>query len=229
MPTPHADACGTRRTGLQNRMSRYPIPAAGPDRPWQTELVIRRSRFITHCAHTPGPEAARAFIESIRREHPSATHNCWAFVGGAPGHSGQVGFSDDGEPHGTAGRPMLQVLLHCGIGEICMVVTRYFGGVKLGTGGLVRAYQDSVRENLQTLPQAERVPSLAVDVSLAYTHVDRVRRLLPDFEAVILAEDYAADARLRLRLPEALWPPFAEAVAARTDGRAVCRIIGDEA
>ena len=101
-------------------MNRYPIPAAGAEQPWRTELVIRRSRFITHCAHTPGPEAARAFIESIRREHASATHNCWAFVGGAPGHSGQVGFSDDGEPHGTAGRPMLQVLLHCGIGEICM-------------------------------------------------------------------------------------------------------------
>ena len=90
-------------------------------------------------------EAARAFVEQIRTKHADATHNCWAFVTGAPGHSGQVGFSDDGEPHGTAGRPMLQVLLHCGVGEITMVVTRWFGGVKLGTGGLVRAYQDSVR------------------------------------------------------------------------------------
>lgn len=220
----NADACGTRPTGLQSRMNRYPIPAAGAEQPWRTELVIRRSRFITHCAHTPGPEAARAFIESIRREHASATHNCWAFVGGAPGHSGQVGFSDDGEPHGTAGRPMLQVLLHCGIGEICMVVTRYFGGVKLGTGGLVRAYQDSVRENLQNLPQAERVPSLVLTVSLAYAHVDKVRRLLPEFEAAVLAEDYGAEANLRLRLPEARQALFVEAVAARTDGRAVCRI-----
>ncbi len=220
----NADACGTRPTGLQSRMNRYPIPAASAEQPWRTELVIRRSRFITHCAHTPGPDAARAFIESIRREHASATHNCWAFVGGAPGHSGQVGFSDDGEPHGTAGRPMLQVLLHCGIGEICMVVTRYFGGVKLGTGGLVRAYQDSVRENLQNLPQAERVPSLVLTVSLAYAHVDKVRRLLPEFEAVVLAEDYGAEASLRLRLPEALQASFVDAVAARTDGRAVFRI-----
>ena len=228
-PFVNAGACDTRPTGLQGPMSRYPIPAAPPDQPWRTELVIRRSRFITHCAHTPGPEAARAFMESIRREHAAATHNCWAFVGGAPGHSGQVGFSDDGEPHGTAGRPMLQVLLHCGIGEICMVVTRYFGGVKLGTGGLVRAYQDSVRENLLTLPQAERVPSLLLDVTLAYAHVDRVRRLLPEFEAVVLAEEYGAEANLRLRLPEARQAPFVEAVAARTDGRAVCRIIEDEA
>ncbi len=110
-----------------------------------------------------------------------------------------------------------------------MVVTRYFGGVKLGTGGLVRAYQDSVRENLQNLPQAERVPSLVLTVSLAYAHVDKVRRLLPEFEAVVLAEDYGAEACLRLRLPEALQIPFVDAVAARTDGRAVCRIIEDEA
>ena len=209
-------------------MTRYPIPAASPDHPYRTELVIRRSRFITHCAHAPGPDAARSFIERIRREHASATHNCWAFVGGAPGHSGQVGFSDDGEPHGTAGRPMLHVLLHCGIGEICMVVTRYFGGVKLGTGGLVRAYQDAVRENLQTLPQAEQVPSLVATVSLAYAHLDRVRRLLPAYEAATLAEDFGTDARLRLRLPEALWPAFAEAVAARTDGRAVCHVLDGE-
>ena len=139
-------------------MSRFPIPAADAAAPFQTEIIIRRSRFLTHCAHTPGMEAARAFVEQIRTKHADATHNCWAFVAGAPGHSGQVGFSDDGEPHGTAGRPMLQVLLHCGVGEITMVVTRWFGGVKLGTGGLVRAYQDSVRENLATLPLAEKVP-----------------------------------------------------------------------
>ena len=92
-------------------MSRFPIPAADAAAPFQTEIIIRRSRFLTHCAHTPGMEAARAFVEQIRTKHADATHNCWAFVAGAPGHSGQVGFSDDGEPHGTAGRPMLQVSL----------------------------------------------------------------------------------------------------------------------
>ena len=113
-------------------MTRYPIPAAGPDRPHRTELLIRRSRFLAQCAHTPGPEAARAFVESIRRANADATHNCWAYAAGAPGQTARIGSSDDGEPHGTAGRPMLQVLLHCGIGEICVVVTRWFGGVKLG-------------------------------------------------------------------------------------------------
>ncbi|WP_443825924.1 YigZ family protein, partial [Desulfovibrio sp.] len=169
-------------------MSRFPIPAADAAAPFQTEIIIRRSRFLTHCAHTPGMEAARAFVEQIRTKHADATHNCWAFVAGAPGHSGQVGFSDDGEPHGTAGRPMLQVLLHCGVGEITMVVTRWFGGVKLGTGGLVRAYQDSVRENLATLPLAEKVPTVELDVQLDYAHLDRLHRLLPTFEARVCAE-----------------------------------------
>ena len=159
-------------------MSRFPIPAADAAAPFQTEIIIRRSRFLTHCAHTPGMEAARAFVEQIRTKHADATHNCWAFVAGAPGHSGQVGFSDDGEPHGTAGRPMLQVLLHCGVGEITMVVTRWFGGVKLGTGGLVRAYTAAASGALQS---AELVSMrLVVDckVRLSYAQFEQAQRII---------------------------------------------------
>lgn len=203
-------------------MDRHPIPAAAADAPHCSELIIRRSRFIARVAHTPGTEAARAFVERIRRENASATHNCWAFVAGPPGDTGRVGFSDDGEPHGTAGRPMLQILLHSGVGEICAVVTRFFGGVKLGTGGLVRAYQDSVRENLADLPLAERVPSVTLDVTLDYAVLDDIRRLLPGLEAVVLAEDYAAAAVLRLRLPEARRAEFEAILAGRAGGRAAC-------
>ena len=159
-------------------MSRFPIPAADAAAPFQTEIIIRRSRFLTHCAHTPGMEAARAFVEQIRTKHADATHNCWAFVAGAPGHSGQVGFSDDGEPHGTAGRPMLQVLLHCGVGEITMVVTRWFGGVKLGTGGLVRAYTAAAGGALQN---AELVSMrLVVDCRLRvpYAQFEQAQRII---------------------------------------------------
>ena len=99
-------------------MSRYAVPAATPDQPHCTEMIIRRSRFLALCAHTPGPVAARAFVEEIRRRHADATHNCWAYAAGAPGHTAQIGSSDDGEPHGTAGRPMLQVMLHSGVGGI---------------------------------------------------------------------------------------------------------------
>ena len=93
-------------------MSRYPVPAVFPDQPHQAELVIRRSRFLAHCARTTGHAEARAFVERIRTEHADATHNCWAYVAGPPEQTAEIGFSDDGEPHGTAGRPMLQILLH---------------------------------------------------------------------------------------------------------------------
>ena len=112
-------------------MSRFPIPAADAAAPFQTEIIIRRSRFLTHCAHTPGMEAARAFVEQIRTKHADATHNCWAYII----KDGAVRFSDDGEPGGTAGMPMLQVLQREGLFNVVCVVTRYFGGILLGAGG----------------------------------------------------------------------------------------------
>lgn len=207
----------------QRAMARYPVPAAQPHAPHESELLIRRSRFVTRAAHTPGPEAARAFIEGIRRANADATHNCWAFVAGAPGHTGQIGSSDDGEPHGTAGRPMLQILLHSGVGEVAVVVTRWFGGVKLGTGGLVRAYQDSVRENLAGLATLERVPLVRLRVVLGYAHLDGLHRLLPGFEARIVQEDYLETASLGLLLPDEHCQAFTAALADLSNGAAQCQ------
>ena len=87
-------------------MTRYAVPDVAPQHPHCTEIVIRRSRFLTQCAHTPDAATARAFVEQARRQHTDATHNCWAYAAGAPGNTAQIGSSDDGEPHGTAGRPM---------------------------------------------------------------------------------------------------------------------------
>lgn len=124
-----------------------------PDLPsggfFREEETVKRSRFIVTVGRAASPEAAHAFIEKIREEHSQATHNCWAFNAGEPGSTAQVGASDDGEPKGTAGRPMLTAVLHSGIGEVVVVVTRYFGGILLGTGGLVRAYQGSAQLGLE--------------------------------------------------------------------------------
>ena len=209
-------------------MSRYAVPAATPDQPHCTEMIIRRSRFLALCAHTPGPVAARAFVEEIRRRHADATHNCWAYAAGAPGHTAQIGSSDDGEPHGTAGRPMLQVMLHSGVGELCVVVSRWFGGVKLGTGGLVRAYQDSVRENLSSLPLVERVPKARLALTVEYAHVDALRRLLPTFEAQTSTEDYAAQAHFTLLLPEEHLAQFELALAGLSTGSALCQRVEED-
>lgn len=209
-------------------MIRYAVPDVAPQQPHCTEIVIRRSRFLAQCAHTPDPATARAFVDQIRRLHADATHNCWAYAAGAPGDTAQIGSSDDGEPHGTAGRPMLQIVLHSGVGELCVVVSRWFGGVKLGTGGLVRAYQDSVRENLASLPQRMRVPECSLQLTLGYAHLDALRRMLPTFEARIESEDYQADASLQLRLPQEHAEAFAVALAGISNGAAQCRMLTDE-
>ena len=104
------------------------------------EEEIKKSRFITYLQHTEGLEQAKAFWAEIKAQHPNARHHCWAAVAGKPTDSQQLGFSDDGEPAGTAGKPMLSALQGSQVGEISAVVVRYYGGILLGTGGLVRAY-----------------------------------------------------------------------------------------
>ena len=121
--------------------SRYPVPAAAH----RVEQEISRSRFITTIGRAPTVEEAQAFIRAVADEFRGATHNCWAYVVGPPGDTGRIGMSDAGEPHGTAGRPMLNALLHAPVGDVVAVVTRYYGGTKLGTGGLVRAYSSTLQ------------------------------------------------------------------------------------
>ena len=183
------------------------------------EETIRRSRFITTVARAPDGAAARAFIEGIRTEFADATHNCWAFVAGPPGSTVDVGMSDAGEPHGTAGRPMLEALLHSGVGEIVAVVTRYYGGVKLGTGGLQRAYSGGVQLALEGLPRLERVERVPMVVVVEYGSLDAVRRLTDEMDVRVEAEDFGVDVRLDVAVPADDVDAFAYAVAEATSGR----------
>jgi uncharacterized YigZ family protein len=197
--------------------SRYPIPAANH----QAEQVIDRSRFVCTLAHAPTNEAAQAVIRAVTAEWPDATHHCTAWVAGPPGSTAAIGMSDDGEPHGTAGRPMLTALLHADVGEVVAVVTRWYGGVKLGTGGLARAYAGTVKLALDTLPRAEKVDWAEIEVELGYPHVDAVRRLLPDFEATILEEVFDAGVRCRIQAPASRLEALITALADATRGEAV--------
>lgn len=199
-------------------MASYTVPATGIHQPHCTELVVRRSRFLAQTAHVATLNEGRAYVEQLRLQHAGATHNCWACVAGAPGSTAQNGFSDDGEPHGTAGRPMLQILQHSGIGEICVVVTRWFGGVKLGTGGLVRAYQDAVRLNLEQLPLTEQMDMTDLSLFIEYTHVDAFQRILLTYKARILQEEYGVKASYTITLPEDQNSQFRAAVTALTNG-----------
>lgn len=162
---------------------------------------MERSRFI--CTLAPASTAAEAHrvIRAVSAEMPDATHHCWAFVAGPPGNTNQVGMSDDGEPHGTAGRPMLTVLLHSGVGEVVAVVSRYYGGVKLGTGGLARAYSGTVQLALASMPRAQRVALTRMSLTMAYPHVSAVQLLLPAYEATLVSQAYAAEVRYQLDVP----------------------------
>jgi len=127
-----------------------------PSKQQQFELEIKRSRFMTTIACVDDKPAAKLLIQSIRDTYPDANHHCWAMVAGVPDDVYQQDQSDDGEPKGTAGKPMLNVLLHSNLGNTVVVVTRYFGGTKLGAGGLVRAYTQSVSSALGQLQTAEK-------------------------------------------------------------------------
>lgn len=194
----------------------YPIPAATH----RTEQTIQRSRFIATLAHAPAVDVARACIDEVRAEFPDATHNCWAFLAGPPGTTAHVGFSDAGEPHGTAGRPMLDVLLHSGIGEVAAVVTRYYGGVKLGKGGLVRAYGGAVQHALASLPTVLRVDRITLDIRVGYPDVDLLRRLLVETDAEVVAEEYGADVHYRAAVPAPALAMLRAALTDATSGRA---------
>jgi len=201
--------------------SRYPIPA----RPHRAEEVIQKSRFITALAHAPTPEAAHAFLDLIREEFPDATHHCWAFVAGPPGDTASIGMSDDGEPHGTAGRPMLTTLLHSGVGEIVAVCTRYYGGTKLGTGGLSRAYSGGVKLALARLATAEKVDLALLLLEVAYEAVDPLRRLLEELEGAVVREEYGETVRYRVRVPEEALEELTQRLAGITKGSASVRVL----
>jgi uncharacterized YigZ family protein len=199
--------------------SRYPIPA----RVHRVEETIQRSRFITTFAHAPDAEAAHAFVATIRDEFPDATHNCWAFVAGPPGSTTHIGMSDDGEPHGTAGRPMLTTLLHGGVGEVVSVSSRWFGGVKLGTGGLSRAYAGGVKLGLDSLPTEEKVERVSLVITLAYPDVDAVQRVIAEREVLVEGETYDAQVRYRCAVPVSEVGAFADSIADATRGSATVR------
>ena len=205
----------------------YLVPNLAPDEIHREEDVVRRSRFIVSIARVSSTEEAKAFIERIRAEHPTATHNCWAFNAGAPEDTAQVGASDDGEPQGTAGRPMLTVLLHSGVGEIAAVVTRYFGGTLLGTGGLVRAYQGSVKQGLDSLPVVLREDMQRFVVSIEPHQVSDFQHFVAEAKGRVVTSDFRFDATFEVEVPKPHAQTFADRMMEVTAGEALIDWIED--
>lgn len=196
----------------------YNIPDLRPGEVFRVEQTIKRSRFIASVGHTPGVEEAKAFIEQIKAEFEDARHNCWAYCAGAAGSTDRIGASDDGEPHGTAGRPMLTVVTHSGIGEVTVVVTRYFGGILLGTGGLVKAYQSSVKMALEGVPTRVRTKTKRIKFSVEHRFVNQVLRKIEAVNGRILEKNFDMGADFDVEIPEDLAETFAKELEELTRG-----------
>ncbi len=171
-----------------------------PVQPHAVSLEIKRSLFICEAGHTAGTESANAFVLDVRSRYPDANHNCWCYVAGAPDDYNLWNCSDDGEPRGTAGKPMLNVLTHSGLGEITLVVTRYFGGVKLGAGGLVRAYSQAVQECLASLPTETRVFTQHYQLLAPHSLTGTLEHLIQQLGLTVIERQWQDELRILLNL-----------------------------
>ena len=201
-------------------MDRYPIPA----KETRVEIIVVNSRFIATAAPVFSVDEAKTFIARIRGEFSDASHNVPAYLVGY-GSSVTAHCRDDGEPGGTAGRPALAVLRGSGLGDVAVVVTRYFGGTKLGTGGLVRAYSDAVREVLAVLPRAAKIPTHITMMAVPYPLFERVRLTVKAHKGQILDEDFAADVTVTARFDVDQFQAFQASLQELSSGRVQAEII----
>ncbi len=202
---------------------KYLVPDLKKGEIHRTQLVIKKSRFITSIGRTTGVDEAKDFIARITEEFSDARHNCFAYNADKPGTSGYAGCSDDGEPHGTAGQPMLNVILHCEVGEICAVVTRYFGGILLGTGGLVKAYQDSVKQALDSLPSTKKVLVQRYSVVIEHSLVTLLQRMFSRFNITVESNEYTDKVSYVLQVPLEFEAQFVAEVTKISSGKALIK------
>lgn len=163
------------------------------------EIIEKKSRFLGKIKKVETEEEALAFIESIKKQYWDARHNCFAYIIGTKGET--VRCSDDGEPSGTAGKPMLEVLQNQELRNVVAVVTRYFGGVLLGTGGLVRAYTQATQEALKEAQVAVMTPMSVMTVQTDYNAIGKIKYVLAQEEVPVLNEEYAADVVVTMAVP----------------------------
>ena len=169
-----------------------------PTKPSETQFTEKRSTFIGRVWPVQSEEEARARIEETKKRHYDARHNCWCYLI----KDGPVRYSDDGEPQGTVGQPMLGVFQKEGVTNVCCVVTRYFGGVLLGAGGLVRAYARSAKDALDAAGRSAVRRWMAMEVPCSYAQFEEVRRAVFHFGGVEERVDYGADVLLSVLIPE---------------------------
>jgi uncharacterized YigZ family protein len=194
--------------------ARYRVPAGTA----QAEIVVKNSVFVATVGHAADASAAQRFIAQVKGAQAGANHHAWAYRL-CEGAQMLIASSDDGEPGGTAGRPMLAILQGSGLLEIVAVCSRFFGGIKLGTGGLVRAYGGAVRQALLELPVTERVLHYLTEISIDYTLYTILQHQLVRYAVRVEDRDFAEEVTLRLAIPAEQVRAAREALANLTSGR----------
>lgn len=186
------------------------------------ELVEKKSRFIADVRLVESEEEALIILEAIRKKYWDARHHCFAYVIGEKKEL--VRCSDDGEPSGTAGRPMLDVLLGADVRNVLVVVTRYFGGTLLGTGGLVRAYSQAVQEGLKESVLIEKIYGVRMRIQTDYNGIGKIQYLLGQRKVPILESEYTDQVRLEVVIPKEEAPVLEAEITEGTNGKAMMQI-----
>jgi len=171
---------------------------------YESEYIVKKSRFIARVVPIESREEALAAVGRAKADFPDARHHCWAYLLGAPGDARSAGMSDDGEPAGTAGKPILNVMQHGVIGDVLVVVIRYFGGIKLGAGGLVRAYGTATQQALELTPSSPRLELQEYQVRGDFSQEQMIRHWLGTVDGKMVSVDYGEQPIFQLILPAGL-------------------------
>ena len=201
-------------------MSEYFIPAGAGE----AEFVEKRSSFLGHVRYVETEDEAKAFVTEMKKKFYDARHNCWCYII----KDGAVRYSDDGEPQGTAGIPMLEVLKREGVTNVVCVVTRYFGGVLLGTGGLLRAYTKSAKDALDAAGICVVRRWVKAEIACSYAILERLKTECTAIGGVVADIEYSADVCLKLLRPEDKADAFSQRTADVTAGTSALKITGEE-
>jgi uncharacterized YigZ family protein len=175
----------------------YPTPANATE----VKTEVKKSRFIARAARASDRQEALAFVEQSKREFPDARHHCWAYLLGNPASAATAAMNDDGEPSGTAGRPILNVIQHKGIGDVVVVVVRYFGGIKLGAGGLVRAYSAAAESAMSILPLEHAIAMQQIRLKMGFAKEQLLRHWLHQNQGEVVAVDYGVHVTVEVSVP----------------------------
>ena len=200
-------------------MTEYYIPAG----PGEAEFVEKRSSFLGHVRMVETEEDAKAFVQAVKKEHYDARHNCWCYAI----KDGPTRYSDDGEPQGTAGVPMLEVFQRQGITNFVCVVTRYFGGILLGAGGLLRAYTKSAKDALDAAGVAVVRRWVEVGIPCSYSQFERLKLETEAYSGIITDIEYGADVTIMALIPEEDADKFSARILDMTGGTVEVITLGE--